>query len=55
VLGGLALQLSVQNVFDKDPPFVAAIPSSVARYAGYDPANANPLGRFMALEVRKAF
>jgi iron complex outermembrane recepter protein len=44
--------LSIQNLFDKNPPFVA-IGSGTAPYdgAGYDPSNASPLGRFISLTV----
>lgn len=44
----LTLSLSVQNLFDADPPFV----DQVGGY-GYDPANADPLGRFVALQLIK--
>lgn len=43
-----ALNVSVQNVFGEDPPFAAT-----ASGANYDPANASPLGRFIAIEFRK--
>ena len=45
---GLSLALSVQNLFDTDPPFYDA-PQGV----GYDPANADPLGRFVSLQLTK--
>jgi outer membrane receptor protein involved in Fe transport len=45
---GLTLSLSVQNLFDADPPFV----DQVGGY-GYDAANADPLGRFVALQLIK--
>jgi outer membrane receptor protein involved in Fe transport len=49
-------RVSVQNLFDEDPPFVAS--SGVANLGltapvGFDPANANPLGRFIAVQVSK--
>lgn len=43
------LALSVQNVFDQDPPFIIA---HNATAVNYDPANASPLGRFVAAELR---
>jgi hypothetical protein len=47
---GLTLQFSAQNILDEDPPFVdLGIPNTVR----YDSANANPLGRFLALQLRK--
>ena len=39
------LALSVVNVFDEDPPFVDAT-------TGYDGGNADPLGRFVSLELK---
>lgn len=56
LLGGRAgnteLGLSVSNLFDENPPFVeAALPGGV----NYDPANASPIGRFVALELRTSW
>ncbi|WP_145998445.1 TonB-dependent receptor [Caulobacter flavus] len=48
LLGGLAMALSVQNLLGADPPFYDS-PQGV----GYDPANADPLGRFVALQLTK--
>lgn len=47
-LEGLVVTLSVQNLFDADPPFYDA-PSGV----GYDATNAEPLGRFTAIQLTK--
>lgn len=47
-LDGLGVRLSVENLTDKDPPFV-----NNPRGFGFDPANGNPQGRFIALEVIK--
>lgn len=47
-LSGLALTLSAQNLFDTDPPFYDN-PIGV----GYDPANADPLGRVVAVVLTK--
>lgn len=49
VLSGAELGLSVQNVFDEEPPFV---PAQAPTSPNYDPANSSPLGRFVALELR---
>jgi iron complex outermembrane recepter protein len=46
------LTLTVQNVFDRSPPHVSALP--LIRVA-YDPANATPLGRFVALQLKKSW
>jgi outer membrane receptor protein involved in Fe transport len=56
LLGDLRVRLSAQNVLDEDPPFVSR--SAVSNVAlnfpiGFDPANANALGRLVVLEVSK--
>jgi outer membrane receptor protein involved in Fe transport len=53
-LDGLSLALSVQNLFDEDPPYVE-IPPGVNANPGYDPTNADPLGRLVALQLTKAW
>lgn len=45
---GLSAAFSVQNLFDKDPPFYDD-PQGV----GYDTANADPLGRFVSFQLTK--
>ncbi len=52
-LGGVTLSLSVQNAFNREPPQVDA--ANPLNSLGYDPTNANPLGRFVAAEVQKAW
>jgi outer membrane receptor protein involved in Fe transport len=50
-LDGLSARLSVSNVFDETPP---DIDGSIAnRWARYDTANAEPLGRQVSLELTK--
>ena len=49
-LQDLVFSLSIQNLFDEDPPFV-----NNASGVGYDPENANPLGRFVSLNLRKSW
>ena len=44
--GGTNLALNVQNLSDRDPPFV-----DNARGTGYDPTNATALGRFVSLTL----
>jgi outer membrane receptor protein involved in Fe transport len=39
-----SLSLSVQNLLDRDPPFIVN-----ARGTGFDPTNATPIGRFIAV------
>jgi iron complex outermembrane receptor protein len=48
LVSGLSLSLDVQNALDKDPPFV-----NIA--GGYDPQSASPLGRLVALSLRKSW
>ena len=48
-LSQTVFSLSVLNLFDEDPPFVNNLGVAV----GYDPNNADPLGRFVALEFTK--
>jgi outer membrane receptor protein involved in Fe transport len=47
---GLSVALSAQNLFDHDPPFYDS-PVGV----GYDPANYEPTGRMVALQLTKAW
>lgn len=47
-LAGLTVSLAAQNLFDKAPPFYDS-----AAGAGYDGANADATGRFLALEISK--
>lgn len=44
----LSLSLTVQNLLDTDPPFYDS-PLAV----GYDPANADPIGRLVAVQLSK--
>ncbi|WP_240633775.1 TonB-dependent receptor [Caulobacter flavus] len=47
---GLSVALTVQNLFDQDPPFY----DNPAGY-GYDPANADPIGRIVSFQLTKAW
>lgn len=49
-LAGVDLSLSVQNLFNTAPPFYDS-PAGV----GYDTANAEPLGRFVSVQLTKAW
>ncbi|MGA0599296.1 TonB-dependent receptor [Caulobacter sp. KR2-114] len=49
-LRGLSLSLTIQNLFDTDPPFYNS-PFGI----GYDPANATALGRLASLQLTKAW
>ena len=48
--GPLSLALTAQNAFDKDPPFYDS-----RLGVGYDPANYDPTGRLVALQLTKAW
>jgi len=48
-LRDLDLSVSVQNLFDRNPPFYV---NSALTY-GYDAEQANPLGRVVSLSIRK--
>jgi iron complex outermembrane recepter protein len=50
---GVMMALTVQNAFDRDPPKTAII--STFSDMGFDPTNANPIGRLIALEFTKAW
>lgn len=45
---GLSIALDIQNVADEDPPFVNLA-------GGYDPQSASPLGRLVAVSLRKSW
>ena len=48
IVSGSEISFSIQNLFDRDPPFVNN-PTGFA----YDPTNASPLGRVVSLEIRR--
>lgn len=50
-LDDVGLSLSVSNLFDQDPPFV----DDQYIGLGYDPANADPRGRFVSLLLSKSW
>lgn len=50
---GLSLSIILLNVFDRNPPFVATSIGGAGYPISYDSANANPLGRFIAVSLRK--
>ncbi len=59
LLEGVDVNLTVQNLFDSDPPFVGVADTPAAGGldvpAGFDPVNANALGRFVTVGLRKRF
>jgi iron complex outermembrane receptor protein len=44
--------LEARNLFDEDPPFVNVAPSANGS-GGYDATVTNPIGRLLALTLRK--
>ena len=53
-LAGTRLSLFVENLFDTDPPFLAADPGFPTG-SGYDTANASGRGRFVSLQLRRTW
>ena len=53
LLSGLTIAASALNVLDEDPPRTAL--RTDGRDSGFDPTNANPLGRLIALEISKSW
>ena len=51
VIAGTRLSLSASNLFDRQPPYVEN--ASVYSASGFDPENASPVGRMVALQVVK--
>lgn len=52
-LQGATVRLSVTNLLDTPPPSVPAL--GRATLSGYDPTNASPVGRLVAVEIRQTF
>ena len=58
---GAVVSLNINNLTDQDPPFVGRSERSgpggfgLQRSTGYDPVNANPVGRFVTIGLRKQF
>jgi len=53
LFAGFQAALSVQNIFDRDPPFVLF--DQLVPGLHYDPTNASVLGRFISLRLSKEF
>lgn len=53
VLDDVVFRVSVQNLFDEQPPQTPSVPSF--NIFGFDPTNASPLNRFVSFEVTKRF
>jgi len=53
-LSGTRIALNVENLFDRNPPFLAPDPGSTTGL-GYDPVNSTARGRFVSLQLRKAW
>lgn len=52
-LSGLTVALAMQNAFDRDPPHTSAIFPDTD--LGFDPTNANPMGRLLSVELVKSW
>lgn len=52
-LSGVTVAASAQNLLDRDPPRTAVL--NEIRDMGFDPTNANPMGRFIAVEISKSW
>ena len=56
---GTEVSLGIQNLLDREPPFVAVggilggTPQGLVAPYGFDPVNANALGRFFSLQISK--
>jgi iron complex outermembrane recepter protein len=50
----LNVTLHINNLFDRDPPYVN-IPIGANGGGGFDPGAANPLGRLISVAIRKKF
>jgi outer membrane receptor protein involved in Fe transport len=56
LLHGLQFSLSVQNLLDREPPYVGiSTGQALSNAIGFDPVNANPMGRLVSLEISKQF
>lgn len=53
ILPGTRLALSVSNLFDRKPPYVQN--ANIFSASGYDPDNASPVGRLVALQLVKTW
>lgn len=53
LLSGFTIAAGAQNLFDKDPPKTAVL--SPISDIGFDPTNANPLGRLISVELIKTW
>ncbi len=50
---GVRLSVSVRNVFDEQPPFVQSPSFTGGGQFNFDPANADPIGRFVSVQLTK--
>ncbi len=60
ILRNTALSLNINNLFDRRPPFVGVgsdgpTGTGLRSSVGYDPTNANPIGRFVTAGLIKQF
>ncbi len=59
IINGASAFISVNNLFDTDPPLVSQQDffglDGLRTPVGYDPVNANPVGRFITVGISKSF
>jgi outer membrane receptor protein involved in Fe transport len=56
LLEGLRISLGIQNLFDRDPPALnMGTGNAIVSPVGFDPVNANPMGRLYALSLAKTW
>ncbi len=53
ILSNFQISLNIQNLFDEAPPFIEGSAAAFGRSRGFDPSNADPLGRFVSVRVTK--
>lgn len=53
LLDDIKLSLNIQNLLNENPPSIDGAADFQQLRRGYDPANANPIGRFVTLRVSK--
>jgi len=55
VLDGLKVTVDVDNVTNARPPEIFVTPGTGVLDVGFDPLNATPIGRFVAVQLRKSW
>jgi iron complex outermembrane receptor protein len=53
IWSGTEFSIIARNLFDKDPPYVSSANFDLGSELGYDPANADPIGRLISVQLTK--